>query len=159
MNNWWENLSLRERYIVFIAGFIGLVIGVDTLVLEQHRIKVEQITEDLEQARLDFVWMSEAVHRLPANANQQKKVNSGRVITFVDRQITKLKLKSNMQQMTPIGDHSVRLKLNNLEFSRALTFFDAIETALTTEEVRITPADTIGFVNLSLIVGNGQKAS
>lgn len=155
MGNWWEKISNRERYIVIVAGFIGLIISVDSLVVEQLRVKSELMDEKVEQAQQDLMWMADAVHRLPLKAKPKQAINPGRVVSYVDTQITKLKLKSHMQQMTPIGEKTARVRLNNLKFSQLLTFFNAIDSALQIDEVRLTPADTDGIVNATLVVTKG----
>ena len=102
--------------------------------------------------------MKEAVFRLPASGQKNQKVDTGRVVTFVDKQITRLNLKKHMQQMTPIGADSVRLRLSDLDFSKLMTFFSAIDNALVIQEVRLTAADSDGLINVSVVVSKGSNA-
>lgn len=159
MNIWWENLNLRERYIVVFAGLIALIIGFDSLVLEQYRAETQNLNDKLEQSEQDLIWMKEAVFRLPSSSQKNQKVDTGRVVTFVDKQITRLNLKKHMQQMTPIGADSVRLRLTDLDFTKLMTFFSAIDNALVIQEVRLTTADSDGLINVSVVVIKGSNAT
>ena len=103
--------------------------------------------------------MHQAVFRLPQQKQSVSKIISGRVVTFVDQQITRMGLKTQMQQMTPVQDHSVRVKLADVEFDKLLRFFNAIEGAVLIEEVRLIPAEQKGYVNVSLVLSNGSGTS
>ena len=159
MSNWWGNLNLREQLILAVAGLIGLVILLDSLVIQQFRLKSEQLEEQIEQARDDLEWMRQAVLRLPQQGKASHKINSGKVVTFVDQQINRLGLKQSMQQMTPIEDHSVRVRLSDVEFDQLLKFINAIDGSVFIQELRLLPADNQGFVNVSFVLGNGSDGS
>jgi type II secretory pathway component PulM len=159
MNAWWNGLVLRERMLLSAVALIVLFVLLDTLLFEQYRIKNQQLTEQTEQAYEDLEWMKQAVHRLPDGAQPEKKVVSGRVVTFIDQQITRQGLKKQMQQMTPIQGHSVRLRLSEIPFAKLLAFFSSLEGSVYIQEVRILPADTPGVVNVSLVVSNGDTSS
>lgn len=153
---WWHNLAWRERLILGVAVFLVSFVLIDTLVLQPYRVSRQQIEEDLQQAQDDLEWMRSAVNRLPPQGANKQKIHAGRVITFLDQQISRQGLKKNMQQMTPIQDHSARLRLSDVEFSRLMQFFSAISGSILVQEVRILPADKPGLVNVSLVVSNGQ---
>lgn len=158
MNSWWSGLNFRERVILTVASLIALFIVLDTLVLAEFRSKVQQLDEQIEQAKEDLVWMRQAVNRLPTDNKNTRKVKSGRIVTFLDQQITRQGLKKNMQQMTPIQEYSARLRLAEVDFNKLLKFFTAIQGSVTIDEVRLLPTDNHGFVNVSLVVSNGSKA-
>jgi type II secretory pathway component PulM len=153
---WWQNLALRERLILAAAALLVSFVLLDTLVLQPFQLSRQQLEQDIAQARDDLDWMRSAVNRLPSPGASKQKIHAGRVITFLDQQISRQGLKKNMQQMTPIQDHSARLRLSDVEFSKLLQFFSAISGSILVEEVRILPADQPGLVNVSLVVNNGQ---
>ena len=156
MNQWWSNLNTRERLILIAASLLVSVLLIDSFVVEEIRIKNQALNEQIEQARDDLEWMQQAVYRLPQQKQAATKVISGRVVTFVDQQITRMGLKQQMQQMTPLQDHSVRVKLADVEFDKLLRFFNAIDGAILIEEVRLIPSDQKGLVNVSLVLSNGS---
>lgn len=159
MKTWWANLNLREQVILAVAGLIAIVIIMDSLVIGEYRQKYNQLEEQLEQANDDLNWMKQAVHRIPSQQTRKNKILSGRVVTYIDQQITRLGLKKQMQQMTPIKDHSVRIRLSDINFDNLLKFFTTIEGAVTIVEVRILPSEKVGFVNASLVVSTGKSSS
>lgn len=142
-----------------VVAIVVIFVGFDTLILEQYRLKNQQLSDKTEQAIEDLQWMKQAVHRLPRGNQGAKKVVSGRVVTFIDQQITRQGLKKQMQQMTPIQNHSVRLRLADIKFDKLLQFFSSIDGSVIIQEVRILPSDKQGFVNASLVVSNGESAS
>jgi len=151
---WWQNLQARERLIVALAALVLGYILLDSLLLQPLRMNQQQVADDLAQARDDLAWMQQAVQRLPAQ-NQAKPVMAGRVITFLDQQITRQGLKKSMQQMAPIGDNAARIRLSDVEFSRLMRFFSAVSGSLAVNEVRILAADKPGLVNVSMTLSNG----
>lgn len=159
MKTWWNNLMLRERLIFSVAGLIALILLLDTLVIEEYRIKTQQLQQQIEQAKDDLSWMKQAVQKLPSGKTTKSKVVSGRVVTYIDQQITRQGLKQHMQQMTPIQDHSVRVKFSEVRFNQLLKLFSAIDGSVVIQEVRILPSDTRGHVNISLVVSVGNNAS
>lgn len=159
MNAWWNSLNLRERLLLSSVVLIVVFVLLDSLLFEQFRLKDQQLTEQIEQAYEDLDWMKQSVHRLSSGTQSGKKIISGRVVTFVDQQITRQGLKKQMQQMTPIQNHSVRLRLSEVGFGKLLTFLSTLEGSLFIQEIRILPTDTQGVVNASLIVSNGENNS
>jgi len=158
MRTWWQNLNIRERIILYVAGLVVLFILLDSFVIQQYSLKNQQLVEQIEQSKDDLEWMKQAVFRLPASNKKTSKIMSGRVVTFLDQQLGKQGLKKNMQQMTPIQKHSARLRLSEVEFNKLLKFLAAIQGSVNIDEVRLLPSDKNGFVNVSLVVSNGSKA-
>jgi len=156
MNQWWSNLNTRERLILIAASLVITVLLVDSFLVEQVRVKNQALNEQITQAEEDLEWMQQAVFRLPQQKQAVTKIISGRVVTFVDQQITRMGLKQQMQQMTPLQDHSVRVKLADVEFDKLLRFFNAIEGSILIEEVRLIPSEQKGYVNVSLVLSNGS---
>lgn len=154
MKGWWSGLAFRERVILSLALLTVMVIFVDTFVVQGINSQSKLLDEKIEQAREDLIWMRSAVNRLPDSTKPVNKVSSGRIVNFIDRQISKQGLKKNMLQMTPVKDHSVRLKLTDVDFNRLLNFFTAIEKSVFIQEVRLLPGESQGIVNASLLLSN-----
>ena len=152
MKDWWNSISLREQAIVAIAGLIGLLVIIDSLLLTPYQMNRGRLDEQISQAQEDLGWMQQAVKRLPDQSSAGGKRISGRLVTFVDGQISGAGLKQSMQQMTPIDDNAVRLRLADVEFNSLLRFFSSVDGLVSIDEARILPADQQGLVNVSLVV-------
>jgi len=150
-------LAIRERVILIVASLIVLIIAVDSLVIQEMYLKSQLMDEKIEQAKDDLDWMRVAVNRLPSQKKAAGKVKPGRIVNYIDQQIARQGLKKNMLQMTPVKDHSARLRLSDVEFNKLLKFFTAIEGSVLIQEVRLLPTDTKGFVNVSLVISNGRS--
>ena len=152
MKEWWNRISFREQAIVAIAGLIALVVILDGLVVTPYHLHSQQLDEQISQAREDLGWMQQAVRRLPRQNNQAARQITGRLVTFIDGQISRAGLKQSMQQMTPIQDNSVRLRLADVEFNQLLRFFSTLDGLVMVDEARILPSDQPGQVSVSLVV-------
>ncbi len=160
MKSWWESLNTREHLLLSAVILVVALVLLDSLILDQYRQRNQQLDDMLVQAREDLTWMKQAVQRLPAQgAAPVKRIAAGRVASFIDQQISRQGLKDKMLQMTPVQDHSVRLRLQEVKFDQLLNFFASIEDQVFITEVRILPADNPGFVNASLMVSNGGSVS
>ena len=158
MKEWWNRISLREQAIVALAGLIALVVILDGLVVTPYRLNSQQLDEQISQAREDLSWMQQAVRRLPQQNNQAARQISGRLVTFIDGQISRAGLKQSMQQMTPIQDDSVRLRLADVEFNQLLRLFSSLDGLVMIDEARVLPADQPGQVSVSLVVSKPAAA-
>lgn len=159
MKTWWNGLAVREQLIFSMAVLIALVIMLDSLVVEKFRLKAQQLQQQIEQATDDLSWMKQAVQNLPTGKTAKNKVDYGRIVTFINQQITRQGLKKQMQQMTPIQEHSVRVKFSEVGFNQLINFFSAIDGSVVIKEVRILPSDKLGHVNASLVVSSGYSDS
>ena len=159
MKAWWENLNNRERLMVSAVVLVVVFVLVDSLIIEGFRLKNQQLEEQVAQAKEDLAWMQQAVHRLPKGKMSQKQVVAGRIVSYVDQQVTRQGLKDKMQQMTPIQDHSVRLRLEDIRFDKLLAFLSQFDGAVIIQEVRILPAEQQGLVNVTLMVSDGRGIS
>lgn len=159
MRAWWENLNNRERLMVLAVVLVAVFVLLDSLVIEGFRIKNQQLEEQVAQAEEDLAWMRQAVHRIPKGNAPQKQVVTGRIVSYIDQQVTRQGLKNRMRQMTPIQEHSVRLRLEDIRFDKLLGFLSQLDGAVIIQEVRILPADQQGLVNVSLMVSSGTGVS
>jgi general secretion pathway protein M len=158
MKEWWQGLNAREQVLLVAVMLVALFVLIDSVLLESFRISNQQLTEQVEQAREDLQWMQGAVFRLtPAKSSGAASIN-GRIVSYIDQQIQRHGLKDKMLQMSPIQDHSVRIRLQDVPFPQLLKFLAQIDGAVLIEEARILPADSEGLVNASLVLVNPQAA-
>ncbi len=130
MREWWQALNVRERLLLSAVAAVALFVLID----------------------------STAVHRLSSVPAGQPRFN-GRIVSYVDQQIQRHGLKDQMLQMSPIQDHSVRVRLQDVAFARLLNFLSGIDGSVIIEEARILPADSAGLVNVSLVIAKGDASS
>jgi type II secretory pathway component PulM len=158
MRDWWQTLQVRERVLLAAVVIVALFVMIDSMLVETYRLKSRNLAEQLEQARDDLQWMQTAVHRLASVPAGQPRFN-GRIVSYVDQQIQRHGLKDQMLQMSPIQEHSVRVRLQDVAFARLLNFLSQIDGAVIIEEARILPADSPGLVNVSLVIARGDATS
>lgn len=159
MKTWWDGISLRERLIVVIASIVILYVLLDVIIFQPLLGQKEQVIEETAQAQQDLSWMQQAVTRLPTGSSRSSRAIKGSIATYVDGQISRAGLKKNLQQMTPILKHSVRVRLSEVDFNQLMNFLVALESSIVIEEIRILPQTDTGIVNASLILKNSREAS
>ncbi len=159
MRTWWEGISLRERLIVIVASIAAFYVLLDLILIQPVLGQRQQLIEDVAQAREDLAWIQQAVQKIPSGSNSAAKALKGSIATYVDGQITRSGLKKNLQQMTPILKHSVRVRLSDVDFNKLLNFLLALEASIEIEEVRILPQSNSGVVNASLVLKNSNATS
>ena len=159
MRAWWDGISLRERLIVIFASIVMLYVVLDLILIQPVLGQRQQLTEDVAQAKEDLLWMQQAVQKIPSGSSRSNKSLKGSIATYVDGQITRSGLKKNLQQMTPILKHSVRVRLADVDFNQLLNFLLSLESSIEIDEVRILPQSDEGVVNASLILKDPKAAS
>jgi general secretion pathway protein M len=159
MRAWWDGISLRERLIVIFASIVFLYVVLDLILIQPVLGQRQQLTEDVAQAKEDLLWMQQAVQKIPSGRNRTNNSLKGSIATYVDGQITRSGLKKNLQQMTPILKHSVRVRLADVDFNQLLNFLLSLESSIEIDEVRILPQSNEGVVNASLILKDPKAAS
>jgi type II secretory pathway component PulM len=159
MKNWWAGISLRERIIVLIAAIAVTYMVLDLIIIQPLLSELEQIDKEVVQASDDLSWMQQAVSKLPQEAVKTSRPLQGSIATYVDGQISRSGLKKNLQQMTPIQKHSVRVRLEDVDFNQLLRFLLALEAPIVVDEIRILPQSEAGTVNASLILKNSKAES
>jgi general secretion pathway protein M len=159
MRAWWDGISLRERLIVIFASIVMLYVVLDLILIQPVLGQRQQLTEDVAQAKEDLLWMQQAVQKIPSGRNRTNNSLKGSIATYVDGQITRSGLKKNLQQMTPILKHSVRVRLADVDFNQLLNFLLSLESSIEIDEVRILPQSNEGVVNASLILKDPKAAS
>lgn len=152
MKTWWLNLQQREQLIVQVAVVVILVLLVDSFIVSPYQQARQSLDESIEQAELDLQWMESAVLRLGKSSDRKTSFN-GNLLTQVDNQIKRLKLKNNMKQMSPVNERTVKLRLEEADFSRLLRLIEALDrVSVAIDEIRVLPTEKNGFVNASLVV-------
>ena len=154
--NWFQGLSLREKLVVVALVLVGVGIVADLLLFSPYRSYRAELQENLVQAREDLQWMERAVSRIADSKSKPTPAIRGNIATYADGQIARAGLKQQLQQMTPIQRHSVRIRLSDVEFARLLRFFSSLNPSISVEEMRILPASAEGTVDASMVLRNLQ---
>jgi len=155
---WWNNISLRERIIYAVASLIILFILVDSFVVGGVTNSANQLADEIDQAQDDLDWIKRAAPRLSVSSSKNKRPVTGSLVTFVNQQVTRQGLKTNLQKMTPIKDDTVRLRLDDVAFDKLLKLLSVVETtAVSFEEVRLVPTDKEGLVNATLVITREKR--
>lgn len=154
MKAWWLNLQQREQLIVLVAVVVVMLLLLDSLIVSPYQDARQSLDESIEQAELDLQWMESAVLRLSTSSERKTSFN-GNLLTQVDSQIKRLKLKDNMKQMSPVNERTVKLRLEDADFNQLLRLIDSLDkVSIAVDEIRVLPAEKNGFVNVSLVVSH-----
>ena len=146
--------SQREKMIVALALLVMIVIGTHALVIEPYLQQVTTLQDEIEQQRADLQWMQSAVTRIPNTATASSAtVIDGTLVNFIDQAVRKQGLAGQLSQMSPVGTDEIRMRYSEVEFNRLIGFIALVKSSgLAVKDIRISPAETPGIVDSSLVL-------
>jgi type II secretory pathway component PulM len=156
MSELFARYSLREKAIIALALLVIVVIGAHALVVEPYLERVAALQDEIEQQREDLKWMRSAVTRIPAAdaaAAASADPISGTLANFIDQAVRRQGLTGQLSQMSPVGDDEIRMRFSDVDFNRLVGFIAQVNSSgLDVKDIRISPADTPGIADSSLVL-------
>jgi type II secretory pathway component PulM len=149
-----ERYTLREKAIVGIGLLVLLVLGVHAMIIEPYQQRVAELRESIEQQRDDLSWMRSAVAGMPATEmTANTAAFSGTLANFIDQAVRRQGLSGQLSQMSPIGTDEIRVRYNEVDFNRLVSFIAQVNSSgLEVKDIRISAAENPGVVDSSLIL-------
>ncbi len=152
MNAWWKALSRREQFILSSSVLILIFIVMDTLWTEKYQMEDAQLSEQINKAKQDLLWMKQNSFRVASISTNKKNPIKGSFVSYVNSQLTRSGLSNQLQQMTPIDTNTVRLNFNDINFNRLLAFLSVVDESIHIKEVRLLAVEAPGMVNARLLL-------
>jgi type II secretory pathway component PulM len=151
--NYLLKLSLRERLILIAAVVVVGVLSIHGLVIEPYQQNFARVTEEIDQAKSDLVWMKTEVQRLPASSAVKQNVSfNGSLAKLINQAVASQQLKNYLTQMTPIGDSGIRIRYSAIDFNQLITFIATLkQRGLTIKDLRINSTSDIATVDATVV--------
>jgi general secretion pathway protein M len=158
MNEWWINLSIREKQIVS-AGALGVVIFLVYLIIWLPLSnRVANLREQIVRDQKSLLWMRDADQRIQdveKNSQNKKSTDSGiSLLTIVQKQINKSNFVSSLNQLRQAENDSVELSFNNVDFDRLIQWLTELwqQQGIVITQMSVTASGTAGVVNTEFVL-------
>lgn len=153
MLSYLSKLSMREKLIVILAFVVLSALFIHGLIIEPYQQNLVRVTESIEQAKSDLLWMQSEVQRLPASREAQTNVNfDGSLANLINQVVASQKLKTYLTQMTPIGKSEIRIRYSAIEFNQLIDFIALLKKrGLIIKELRIDSTSNIATVDSTVV--------
>jgi|TARA_B110000977_G_C10670605_1_gene335545 type II secretory pathway component PulM len=144
---------MREKLIVILAVVIVGTLSIYDLVIEPYHQDLVRVTEEIDQAKSDLLWMQSEVQSLPVNTATQKKVSfNGSLANLINQAVANQKLKTYLTQMTPIGESEIRIRYSSIDFNQLIAFISTLkERGLIIKDLRINSTSDIATVDSTVV--------
>lgn len=149
--------STREKIIVLVAIIIMAGLSAHALLIEPYQNRKANLSEQLQQARIDLQWMKSMLPELPAGgALQTRNTFSGSLANLINRIVSQQKLNSFLAQITPKGDDEIRIRFSAMPFEQLIRFVAMVnDEGLKVKDLRINGADNPGQVDSNIVLNKG----
>lgn len=153
MLSYLSKLSIREKWIVIAAFFIVGVLSTHSFVIEPYQQNFSRVTDAIDQAEIDLLWMQSEVKRLPASSATKKNVSfNGSLANLINQAVARQKLNTYLTQMTPMGESEIRIRYSSIDFNQLITFIATLkERGLLIKDLRINSTSDITTVDSTVV--------
>jgi type II secretory pathway component PulM len=153
MLSYLSKFSMREKLIVILAVVIVGTLSIYDLVIEPYHQDLVRVTEEIDQAKSDLLWMQSEVQSLPVYTATQKKVSfNGSLANLINQAVANQKLKTYLTQMTPIGESEIRIRYSSIDFNQLIAFISTLkERGLIIKDLRINSTSDIATVDSTVV--------
>jgi len=158
MKAWFLSLTLRERYMVQLAGLVVLVFMVYLLIWNPISERYQKNKKNVASATETLKWMKSAA----AEVNElrggklitERPQNKQFVLGLVDRTARKAGLGAVMKRVQPEGEAGVRVWFENAVFDDFVRWLALIEDkhGLFVNEINIEQTESTGLVNVRVFL-------
>ena len=155
MNQYWQNLNERERWMVILAGGTTIIYLIYLLVYSPLVTAVQNKTEQLIDKRETLQWLQQV--RSQAKTEKKKTLSNSKLLTLIDQQLKSnksLNFPHNIQQ-TNTGD--IQLTFDRVPFNLFMQWLGELNHHynLRIQQLQIEKLDTAGMVKLQSIISAG----
>jgi type II secretory pathway component PulM len=153
MISYLSKLSIREKLIVITALVVVSVLSIHGFAIEPYQQNLVRVTDEIDQAKSDLLWMQSEVQRLPISSATKKNVSfKGSLANLINQVVASQKLKTYLTQMTPIGQSEIRIRYSAIDFNQLITFIATLkERGLIIKDLRINSTSDIATVDSTVV--------
>jgi general secretion pathway protein M len=155
MKDWWNNLVLREKQMVFLGALFIIAALLYLLLWLPLQTKVAELRQDVQINRALLSWMKESDKRIQESSpNKDIRKESGSLLTIVQKQIKVSTVAKSVSQLRQADNESVLLTFKNVEFDKLITWLITFtqDYQLTITQMSVTPTGTRGVVAADVVL-------
>ena len=122
VREWFDNLSERERNLVYAAGaLVGVALVYLVLVLPLQA-SGKRMASRVQQKTADLAWMQASAPQAMAAAGVAKAGGGESLVVLVDRTAREAGLGAALRDQSPDGNNGLRLQIEGAPFDTLVTW-------------------------------------
>jgi general secretion pathway protein M len=151
VRDWLDNLSARERNLVYGAGGLLAVALLYLVVVMPFQVSGKKMTARVQQKSADLVWMQASAPQAMAAAGVAQQAGGESLVVLVARTAREAGLGEALRDQSPDGDAGLRLRIEAASFDTLVTWLGSLQQqyGVTIESANIDAAAP-GLVNATL---------
>jgi general secretion pathway protein M len=161
VRDWFDNLSERERNLVYAAGaLVGIALVYLVLVLP-FQTSGKRMAARVAQKTADLAWMQASAPQAMAAAGVAQSGGGGdSLVVLVDRTAREAGLGTSLRDQSPDGSNGLRLRIEGASFDTLVTWLASLQQqyGVSIESATVGAATAPGFVNATLSLKHAGAA-
>jgi general secretion pathway protein M len=128
VRDWFDNLSERERNLVYAAGaLVGVALVYLVLVLP-FQTSGKKMAARVAQKTADLAWMQASAPQAMAAAGAAQAGGGGdSLVVLVDRTAREAGLGASLRDQSPDGNNGLRLRIEGASFDTLVTWLASLQ--------------------------------
>jgi len=159
VREWFDNLSERERNLVYAAGaLVGVALVYLVLVLP-FQASGKRMAARVQQKTADLAWMQASAPQAMAAVGVAQAGGGESLVVLVDRTAREAGLGASLRDQSPDGNNGLRLQIEGASFDTLVTWLAALQQqhGVSIESATIGAAAP-GLVNATLSLKHAGAA-
>jgi general secretion pathway protein M len=152
VREWVDNLSARERNLVYAAGALVAIALVYLVLVMPFQVSTKKMAARVQQKSSDLAWMqASAPQALAAAGMAQSEDGDESLVVLVSRTAREAGLGTSLRDQSPDGNAGLRLRLEGAVFDTLVTWLGNLQQqhGVTIESATFDAAAP-GLVNATL---------
>ena len=161
VRDWFDNLSERERNLVYAAGALVAVALVYLVLVLPFQTSGKRMAARVAQKTADLAWMQASAPQAMAAAGAAQAGGGGdSLVVLVDRTAREAGLGSSLRDQSPDGNNGLRLRIEGAPFDTLVTWLASLQQqyGVSIESATVGAAAADGFVNATLTLQHAGAA-
>ena len=161
VRDWFDNLSERERNLVYAAGALVAVALVYLVLVLPFQTSGKRMAARVAQKTAALAWMQASAPQAMAAAGAAQAGGGGdSLVVLVDRTAREAGLGNSLRDQSPDGNNGLRLRIEAASFDALITWLASLQQqyGVSIESATVGASTAPGFVNATLSLKHAGAA-
>lgn len=155
MNEWWQRLSIREKWMIIIGGIFVVIIFAYVFIWSPLSSNVNNLqTTNTEQRQL-LNWMQHAnrqIQQLKAAGFTEKPASTEALLVIAEKTLAEKKLSQYLNQVQQPSDNQLVLTFKTVPFDKLIAWLEFIwrQYSINVTQISVEKTNTPGLVEAKL---------
>jgi general secretion pathway protein M len=151
VRDWLDNLSARERNLVYVAGGLLAIALVYLVLVMPFQVSGKKMAARVQQKSADLAWMQASAPQAMAAAGASQSAGDESLVVLVARTAREAGLGESLRDQSPDGNAGLRLRIEAASFDTLVTWLGSLQQqyGVTIDSATIDAAAP-GLVNATL---------